>query len=163
MIVAVTGSRLWPWPEAVEQVLRRQYMIRQRSYKAQDVERMIIVQGEAHDGADLHARQAHHAMKKDGWAVDIKRFPADWERCGSNCRPGHRVLGRYGTEYCPTAGHRRNLEMMTWVAEHADQNKLVFGFNFHNSSGTGHALRAARKLGGMDIIEYKLTVEGLED
>lgn len=38
--------------------------------------------------------------------------PADWPTCASGCRPSHRRKRRNGEEYCPTAGMRRNVDMV---------------------------------------------------
>jgi hypothetical protein len=65
-----------------------------------------VREGEA-DGADTLLREWAEAH-----GVPVDRVPADWEHCAPSCRPGHRKQRRDGTEYCPTAGHRRNQEMV---------------------------------------------------
>lgn len=70
-----------------------------------------IREGEA-DGADTLLREWAEA---NGIAVDP--CPADWDHCASACRPGHRRRRRDGSEYCPTAGHRRNQVMVDTGAE----------------------------------------------
>lgn len=65
-----------------------------------------IREGEA-DGADTLMREWAEAN-----GIPVDPHPADWDRCAPGCRPGHRKQRRGGSEYCPTAGHRRNQHMV---------------------------------------------------
>lgn len=59
------------------------------------------------DPGDVHAA----AMWKHLGGVD-KPWPADWPTCAPDCRPGHRKQRRNGDWYCPTAGIRRDVDMV---------------------------------------------------
>jgi hypothetical protein len=67
-----------------------------------------VVEGEA-GGADTLMREWAEA---NGVVVDP--VPAAWEACGPECPagPGHRRQRWDGSEYCLTAGHRRNQLMV---------------------------------------------------
>lgn len=132
--VLVTGSRAWTdgrvlgdalldcWHDAVQL----------------GADGITVVHGAA-DGADSLA---------DLWAVGhrglgVLREPtsADWLSCAAGCRPGHRRLRRDGSEYCPTAGHRRNQLMVDRGAA------VCLAFPLGKSSGTWDCARRAEVAG----------------
>lgn len=67
---------------------------------------LVVVHGAA-SGVDLAA--ADWARLR---AVPAQAHPANWDRCGPDCPPGHRRVNGLGQSYCPTAGLRRNLAMV---------------------------------------------------
>lgn len=103
-----------------------------------------LAHGMCPDGFDLFA---------DEWAVERgiwrQQYPADWDSCAWDCRPGHRVTKRHGdtvhpgffSDYCPGAGPRRNARM---VAAGAD---LLLAFPTARSRGTWNAVRLAKAAG----------------
>lgn len=73
---------------------------------------VLVIHGDA-AGADRMARDVVRYHRADGWAIDEYGLPAWWHTCVPECPPPpHRKRRRDGTEYCPTAGHRRNGEMV---------------------------------------------------
>ena len=95
-----------------------------------------IVHGDCGSGADFMA---------DDWAFgamyEVEPHPADWPTCAATCRPGHRKVNRRGVEYCPSAGHRRNAEM---VAAGAD---VCLAFIRNGSGGATGCATLAEKAG----------------
>lgn len=137
MIVAVTGSRLWPWGSAVVKEIGAFYRAHQPLDSGSAAEHMLIAQGEAKEGADKFARQAYEIFMIRGWAVELKRFPANWAK------------------YERAAGPIRNAEMMEWLADQPDPIKRVLAFNYQDSSGTSNCVEQAEKR-KLDVVEYKL-------
>jgi hypothetical protein len=70
----------------------------------------VLVHGDAKRGD----RQAAGIWKSLGGTDDP--MPADWDECDPvndvACQRRHRKRRKDGTEYCPTAGHRRNTAMV---------------------------------------------------
>lgn len=102
--VLVTGSRSWDDVPAVHAVLLEAWHdARQDGWPG-----IEVIEGQA-SGADeiaaAWAREHHH----DG--VGHQPYPAHWETCAPTCPPGHRKTAHDRT-YCPTAGHRRNADMV---------------------------------------------------
>jgi hypothetical protein len=129
--ILVTGSRTWPDPQLLADTLLQVW------HDALEAghDGIVIVHGGA-DGADLLA---------ETWAignsVPYEAHPADWDTCGPDCRPGHRRTRRNGTTYCPTAGHRRNQQMVDLGAA------LCVAFHHSDSTGTADCLRRAAAAG----------------
>lgn len=71
--------------------------------------------------------------------------PAMWDLCAPCCPDHRRKKGDY--EYCPTAGHRRNLEMVKLGADRC------VTFSLANSRGTLHCARSARQA-GIPVIDF---------
>lgn len=65
--------------------------------------------------------------------------PAQWDACGNDCRPDHRKRREGGTDYCPTAGFRRNQEMVD-----SDIDVLIV---FPGGNGTADMRRRSQKAG----------------
>ena len=127
--VLVTGSRNWPDDGTVDAVLGRWLAEECRTAA-------ILVSGACPTGADAIAERV--------WAehdLPIERHPADWEHCHPGCQPGHRRRRRNGEEYCPSAGFRRNYEMV-----HSGID-ICFAFINNNSPGASHTARLAMEAG----------------
>lgn len=136
MKLLVTGSRSWDDRASVARVIWAAY---DKAHAAGTD--LVVVHGTA-SGADDLAAQIVRAMAADGCRVREERHPADWTACGTDCPPGHRKARRVSRrEYCPTAGHRRNAEM---VAAGAD---LAAAFIRDNSPGATHCLRLIEAAG----------------
>lgn len=131
--ILVTGSRSWSDSEHLANALLDTW----HDATQNGFDSIAIVHGAA-DGADTLA---------DLWArgngLDFERHKATWEDCGPDCppEPGHRKTNRRGTEYCPTAGHRRNQKMVDAGAD------LVVAFPLGRSTGTRDCMRRAEKAG----------------
>lgn len=100
-------------------------------------------------GCDLLVEEVARRL---GMAVDP--HPADWPTCAPGCRPGHRRRNGRGTEYCPTAGHRRNAAMVALGAH------LCSAWPLGESPGTRGCMALAeaagipvRNLGDPDAVE----------
>jgi hypothetical protein len=135
-LIGLTGSRLWPDPQRLEDTLEGVWHdALQIGYT--EIE---LMHGTA-DGADTIGDQW---ARRNGLLV--RERPADWDGpCGPECPPGHRRRNRRGTEYCPLAGHRRNQQMV-------DERPLLFvAASYRKSSGTADCLRRARKAGIPDV------------
>jgi hypothetical protein len=96
LTILVTVSRSWSaWP-TMRGVLAN---VRQRYPDA------ILVHGNCRRGDQDAA-----GMWRRLGGVD-KPMDADWATCAPHCKPGHRRRNQHG-EYCPTAGLRRDAEMV---------------------------------------------------
>ena len=75
---------------------------------------LLVIEGGA-SGADRAARNWwDNSPAADPEAVNHRAFPADWSGpcVGAPwCWPGHRRHRADGSDYCPSAGHRRNQAM----------------------------------------------------
>ena len=103
-------------------------------------EDLVFVTGGA-TGADTIA----HEYAKQTYLFPDERnivFEADWENCGPECPPVHQKVNRRGSQYCPTAGHRRNQEMLDSGAQGvaAFINKPL-----EKSTGTNHMVTIANE------------------
>src|SRR5512138_3533848 len=47
-----------------------------------------------------------------GLGVNCAVYEADWTKCGPDCPPVHMKQNKRGDMYCPTAGLRRNKQML---------------------------------------------------
>lgn len=106
---------------------------------------LTVVHGGCPTGADAAA--AEWAAEWAGVVADP--FRADWDSCGWDCPPGHRIPKRPGdvmhpgffADYCPGAGPRRNARMIEAGAD------LMLAFPTAASRGTWNAVRLARAAG----------------
>lgn len=108
-----------------------------------------VIEGQA-SGADSIAAAWAKANREHG--VGHQPMAAKWEHCAPECTPGHRKQAHDRT-YCPTAGHRRNADMV------ATQPEIVLAFiapctsqrctkpKPHDSHGVANCLTLARKAG----------------
>ncbi|MFE3452406.1 DUF2493 domain-containing protein [Nonomuraea sp. NPDC059194] len=102
--VLITGSRSW----TDEQTIRDALAPISFMYGPENV---VVVHGHCPDGADALADRIASA-----WGITVERHPADWGTCAPTCRPDHRKR-RGDSTYCPSAGHRRNAEMVALGAD----------------------------------------------
>lgn len=144
MKLTVTGSLTWTDVPSVREPLDR---VRLRC--ARPGSPLVVVNGVADEGLD-------HLV--DAWSrehpEDVLQIscPADWGGpCGASCPPGHRRRNRRGVMYCPTAGHRRNQDMidkrpdrlLAW-AKPCRRRKPWCPTGLHPSHGTADCVRRAR-------------------
>jgi hypothetical protein len=102
--VLVTGSRTWTDVPAVHgALLEAWHEARQDGWPG-----IEVIEGQA-SGADRIA--AAWAIEHHDQGVGHQPHPARWEHCAADCPPGHRRTA-YDRTYCPTAGHRRNAQMV---------------------------------------------------
>lgn len=136
--ILVTGSRALTDAVLVYRVLGGQW--RARAVYG-DLPPLTVVVGDCPTGADRIAREWARRMAASGLPVSVEVHEADWEHCAPDCRPGHRRTRRDGVEYCPTAGRRRNDDMVETGADEAH------GFPLPGSRGTWDCLRKAKSAG----------------
>lgn len=94
--VLVTGSQTWSDAEVIKRGLRAVWR-----------PDAILVSGACPRGADKIAEAIWTS-----WGSPVERHPADWPTCAPTCKPAHRRQRKDGESYCPSAGHRRNAEMV---------------------------------------------------
>lgn len=104
-----------------------------------DQEPLYLIQGGA-QGADSLA--AEWALAQEHVFCDP--YPADWDNCGPECRPGHRKTRQDGSEYCPAAGPRRNQQMLD---EGYPDLVVAFTDDLRSSKGTRDMVTRAKKSG----------------
>lgn len=122
--VLVTGSRDWKDRDAIAGDLAQ--------WRGAGV---VLVHGAA-PGADRIAAQIWRS-----WGLPDEPHPAGWTVCGRGCRPGHRLSRRDGSQYCPTAGRRRNAEMVAAGAQ------VCLAFIRRHSRGATHCATTAETAG----------------
>lgn len=134
-IVLGLGSRSWTDRDLIDDVLTETWHdARQDGYCG-----IEVMEGTA-PGADEMCGAWAEARFDQG--VGHLSIEADWEGpCAATCRPGHRRTRRDGTEFCPTAGPRRNQVMV-------DHRPLIaLAFQVGESSGTADCLRRLKDAG----------------
>lgn len=91
--ILVTGSRDWEdW-----QLVYIQLGITMVSCPGD----ILVIQGKHKKGADKHARSWARWMKKAGLPVEIKDFPADWDRYGLAAGPIRNTeMVNFGADIC---------------------------------------------------------------
>lgn len=146
--VLVTGSR-----DLVDRALVRRVLVAVQGELGVPFGEITVVhgaqgtrdrQGRVVKGLDLIAEEQALGL---GMVTDP--HPADWDRCGARCRPAHRVPKRHGPgTYCPTAGYRRNQEM---VDLHGPGYYCCLGFPLGKSNGTRDCMRRAG-LAGIRVV-----------
>lgn len=152
--VLVTGSRSWSDVPAIhDALLDTWHDARQDGWPG-----IEVIEGQA-SGADSIA--ANWALANRAHGVGHQPTPAHWETCAPNCKPGHRKPAHDRT-YCPTAGHRRNQQMVDMGPE------IVIAFiahctsarcskpKPHDSHGVHNCIRLARKA-GIPVLEVRET------
>lgn len=140
MRILVYGSRTWADRDVIH------YGLDVLADALPDGERLIVLNGFA-PGADRMA---------DEWASAHPRglplrFRADWPTCDLDHRTDpcpvtpHRKVNRFGQEFCPLAGFRRNQEM-------AEQKlDVAYGYDL-GTPGTADMTRRLRAAGIEPII-----------
>ena len=133
-LVLALGSRRWTDVPTIHDVLLDTWHdARQDGYCG-----IEVLEGGA-DGADTMSGDWAKAHLEDG--VGHETLNADWDHCAPDCKPVHRRVRRNGTSYCPTAGHRRNQQMV-------DRGPLIaVAFNRAGSTGTADCIRRAKAAG----------------
>lgn len=123
--IVVSGSRDWPYPSVIVDVLDRQLA---------EAGTLIVVHGDASSGADRLARD---------WArihlyAEDEPHPAKWNVHAADCAPYHSPT----ESRCRGAGIRRNHEMVDLGAN------LLIAFRHNHSRGTTDTIEyaATRKL-----------------
>lgn len=136
MRVLVTISRTWRQWSRARGVLEAVY---ERHPDA------VLVHGDAKQGDQTLA-----GIWRSLGGVDDP-MPADWDTCDPEndvaCRRQHRKKRRDDTEYCPTAGHRRNTTMVETSPD------LVLAFIRNNSRGATDCATKARDA-GFRVVSY---------
>jgi hypothetical protein len=141
--VLVTGSRGWDDDHYIATVLAE---IKATEFFAD----AVLVHGAA-KGVDTIAAEAWRDL-----GGRVEAVPAKWGGCVDRCPPGHRK-SKGGRSWCPTAGHRRNADM---VARGAD---LCLAFHRGNSSGTADCIRRAHAAGiAVRVFDYDARGTALE-
>ncbi|MFH9426003.1 DUF2493 domain-containing protein [Streptomyces sp. NPDC017529] len=129
--IVVTGSRAWTDAQLLADVLLDTWHdATQLGHTS-----IVIVHGGA-DGADTLA-----GLWARGHGLDVEVHEADWEHCADDCPPGHRRSRARGGDYCPTAGPRRNQQLIDAGAD------LVVAFHREGSRGTADCLHRAQATG----------------
>lgn len=103
--VLVTGSRTWNDVQAIHAALMDAW----HAAREDGWPGVEVIEGQA-SGADSIA--AAWAREHHDQGVGHQRYPARWEHCAPDCPPGHRKKA-YDRTWCPTAGHRRNADMVS--------------------------------------------------
>jgi hypothetical protein len=139
--VLVTGSRRWQDADLLGAALLECW------FDAMELgaDGITVVHGAA-PGADTLADL--WAVGHQGLGVVSEPHPAVWAECAAGCEPSHRRRRRDGTEYCPTAGHRRNQLMVDLGAA------VVVAFPLGRSAGTRDCMRRAQ-LAGVDVRVFE--------
>ncbi|WP_030755476.1 SLOG family protein [Streptomyces sp. NRRL F-5135] len=132
-LALVTGSRSWDDVPIIEDALLETWHdARQDGYSG-----ITVMHGGA-TGADQIACVWARARWEDG--VGHEQVNADWATCVDTCPAGHRrTRGDYS--WCPTAGHRRNQQMVD------QQPTVVLAFQRKGSTGTADCIRRAEEAG----------------
>ena len=132
--VLVTGSRRWTAGGVLGDALLECW----HDALQLGADGITVVHGAA-PGADSLADL--WAVANQGLGVIAEPHPAVWEVCAAECLPGHRRPRRDGSEYCPTAGHRRNQVMVDLGAA------VCLGFPLGRAAGTRDCMRRAWSAG----------------
>lgn len=147
MKLIVTGSQTWTHRPSVHEPLD---LLRTRH--ARPGSPLVVVNGLAERGLDAIVNGWTRLHPEDVLQVP---FPADWGGpCADTCWAGHRRKNRYGLDYCPTAGHRRNQGMVDADADQVlawasccRRNRRGCPPGLHPSHGTADCVRRARRAG----------------
>ena len=175
MIVVFTGSKRWQdktviWntlDDVYEEALREQERIpdKYREHFPFDVG-FELFNGECETGADLFAKQWYEHVSKLEYHVTYRPFPPRWNLCSDMCPPDfvqrkykfkHRRYGQFG-EYCPTAGMKRNKEMVLTAELEAHKHYvpgICLAFCLDDSPGTLNCGRLAKRK-GFQLRPYRM-------
>lgn len=132
--VLVTGARRWSDADVLGDALSECW----HDALQLGADGITVVHGGA-PGADTLA--GLWAVANQGLGVIAEPHPAVWSSCAAECGPSHRRRRRDGSEYCPTAGHRRNQLMVDMGAA------VCLAFPLDASTGTRDCMRRAWSAG----------------
>lgn len=144
-VLVFTGSREHPNPYVATTALTR--------FVLNDAPGVVIVRHGACPGAQSIDQAIKEWIDDCGEALGViaDPMPADWDHCGSGCpaptTPGHRRRKKTGdtahpgilSDYCPNAGPRRNLAMLT----KKQRPSLVIAAPYGQSYGTRNCINLA--------------------
>lgn len=138
--VLVTGSRDW-----TDEALIRDQLARVRYEAGRSI---VVVHGGCPTGADAMAAEWIEDWGATGGSRD-EAHPADWDHCTDACPQGHRKSKKPGDtvhpgvcdDYCPSAGPRRNRELVTRGAD------ICLAFIKNGSRGASHTAQLAAQAG----------------
>lgn len=134
--ILVTGSREW---DDVDHIRYRLAFVREDPFFAD----AVLVHGGAAGADSIAAR-----VWKEEFGGKVERVRAKWGVCAPDCPPSHLVT-RNGRSWCPTAGHRRNDEMVRRGAD------LCLAFLRDGSGGTRDCIARARAAGiAVRVFDY---------
>lgn len=140
--VLVTGSRSWEGEELIRHQLTRVWLTVEGPF--------VVVHGACPTGADdIASDWVANMLEAEMGAVSEEAHPADWDHCTDACPQGHRKPKRRGdtahpgvcADYCPTAGPRRNRELVALGAD------LCLAFIKDGSRGASHTAHLAEQAG----------------
>lgn len=103
------------------------------------VDDVVVIHGANDDDERSLDLIAERLAKQLG--MPTEPHPADWPTCAPECNPKHRKVNRRGQEYCPSAGHRRNAEMVALGAD------ICLAFIRNGSKGATGCADLAEKAG----------------
>lgn len=133
--ILVTGSRSWEDVELLDDALRDAWHDATQVFGPEHP--VVIVHGDCRKGADFFAR--HWAVAN---GIRQEKYPADWTGpCVPECPDDHRLNRANGQSACPTAGPRRNEQMVQLGAD------ILVAFQRDNSRGTADCIRRAAQAG----------------
>ncbi len=133
MRILVTGSRIWEDQHTVWAALDET-----TGWPTWPVGRhgVTVIHGHCPTGADAQADLWTYVRR-----TDVERHRAHWGgQCQPECPPGHRLQRGHGS-YCPTAGFRRNADMVALGAD------ICLAFIRAHSRGATHTADLAEKAG----------------
>lgn len=140
--ILITGSRDWADEELIRHQLTRAWLTVKGPF--------VVVHGECPTGADwLAADWVANMREAEMGDVREEAHPADWDHCVDACPQGHRKTKRRHdavhpgvcSDYCPSAGPRRNRELVKLGAD------LCLAFIKDGSRGASHTAGLAEAAG----------------
>lgn len=93
------------------------------------------------------------AQQAQSFGMQVVPHAANWKICdGDDCTPGHRRPRSDGTDYCPTAGHRRNQLMVDLTPT------LVLAFPIGGAQGSRGTFDCATRAqrAGLPVFWYEI-------
>lgn len=168
--ILVTGSRSWPNPAPVADVLDAQLA----ALPAGGTLTVVVgydPQRRYPPGVDKityeYCESVAAFAERQGKALVAETHPADWQApCRPECDHGPRPVNRRGRDYCPAAGDYRNVGMVVRGARFC----LAFIMpcakprcrkkSSHGSHGAAHCAALA-EAAGIETTRYRLTAAGV--
>ena len=166
MIVLATGSSKWTdrnviyetLDETYEEAIARQAKMTPHQKEMFPFETGIhVLYGACPTGADFFVEEWILLKEGEGWIVGHEDFPADWTSHSSICPPPADPSGvdkhnrwKNGKPYCPSAGIRRNLDMVQHGEAYRDRylfQSICLAWCLNDSTGTIQCGNDARRKG----------------